>query len=238
MAKFSAAWTVLSHGPIETLSDNLWRVQGALPKMSLERVMTVARRSDGRLVLHNAIALNESAQRELETLGDFGYMLVPNGYHRLDAPAYKERYPTLTVLAPRGSRSKVEQAVRVDGTYEDFPEDPAVSLYTLPGVGEQEGAMLVRSKDGLTVVVNDIVFNMDRKRDVLGWLFTTLLGSAPGPRVSRLAKLALVKDRKVVRAELERLSASPDLVRLIVAHEKVAHGPDAARALLQAATYL
>jgi hypothetical protein len=78
----------------------------------------------------------------------------------------------------------------------------------------------------------------DRKKDPLGWFFTTVLGSAPGPRVSRLVKLLFVKDRKALRAELERLAAIPDLVRLIVAHEKVASGGEAASALRRAATYL
>jgi hypothetical protein len=79
---------------------------------------------------------------------------------------------------------------------------------------------------------------MDRKRDVLGFLITTLFGSAPGPRVSRLAKLLLVKDRAALRAALERFAAIPDLVRVIVAHEKVASGPEARAAILEASTYL
>jgi hypothetical protein len=98
--------------------------------------------------------------------------------------------------------------------------------------------MIVRSSDGVTVVLNDIVMNMDRKRDPLGYFFTTLLGSAPGPRVSRLAKLTLVKDRQALRAELERLAAIPNLVRLVVAHENVASGKAAAEALCKAASFL
>jgi hypothetical protein len=99
--------------------------------------------------------------------------------------------------------------------------------------------MLVRGSDGVSVILNDVVMNMDRKRDVLGFLLTTLMGSAPGPRVSRLAKLALVKDRSALRAELERLAALPDLARLIVSHEKVVNGrAEASQALRLAATFL
>ena len=98
--------------------------------------------------------------------------------------------------------------------------------------------MFVRSPDGVTIVLSDIVFNMDRKRDPLGFLFTTLLGSAPGPRVSRLAKLLYIKDKPALRSDLERLARTPDLQRLVVAHEKVASGPGAAEALRTAATYL
>lgn len=179
-------WRVLPHGPIEKLSENLWWVTGTIKGMSLKRVMAVAKRSDGKLVIHSAIAMDEAQMRELEALGEPAYLVVPSHHHRIDAPAYKRRYPALKVYA----------------------------------------------------LLNDAVFNMDTKKDVLGYLFTTVMGSAPGPRVSRLAKLALVDDQVELRANLERYASVPDLVRLMVAHEKVAHGADAPAALRQAMTYL
>ena len=240
MAKAYSDFHVLPHGPIERLTENLWWVQGSLPTMSLKRVMTVVRLEgpSSPLVIHNAIALEAAAMRELEAWGTPEYLLVPNGYHRLDAPAFKQRYPNLKVFAPPGSRSKVREVVPVDGSYLDFPDVPNVELRTLPGVGETEGAMIVRSADGRSLILNDVMFNMDRPRDLPGLLLTSVLGSAPGPRVSRLAKLALIKDRAALKAELLGFAAMPDLQRVIVSHEKIARGPDARRALEQAATYL
>jgi len=231
-------WNVLPHGPIEPLAENLWRVKGALPGMSLERVMTIVRRSDGSLVLHSAIALEEAAMRELEALGNPAFLIVPNRWHRLDAPAYKKRYPALRVFGPRGGRKAIERVVRLDGTYEDFPQDDAVRIEPLRGVKDEEGVMVVRSRDGATVVLTDIVFNMDRKRDLLGWLITSLFASAGGPRISRFGKLLLINDRDALRADLHRFADRPDLVRLIVAHEKVASGAEAASALREATGYL
>ena len=239
MAPSATAWSVLDHGPIERLTERLWWVQGAVPGMSLQRVMSVARLESGGLAIHGAIALREPEQLELEAWGKPELLIVPSGIHRLDAPRYKQRYPELRVLAPRGSRDKVAEVVPVDGAYQDFAGDRVLELRTLPGVGEREGVMLVRSLDGLSLVFNDVVMNMDTKRDLLGYLFTTLLGSAPGPRISRLSKLLLVKDRAALRAELLRLAALPDLARLIVAHEKVTTGRAEARAALErAASYL
>jgi hypothetical protein len=80
--------------------------------------------------------------------------------------------------------------------------------------------------------------NMDKKTDFLGWFFTTIMGSAPGPRISRLSRLAFVKDPAAVRAELLRYADMPGLIRVIVSHEKMVVGPDAAAALRRAATYL
>src|SRR5687767_11721160 len=231
MAKANDDWKVLTHGPIHKLADNLWWVQGSLPNMSLKRVMTIVRLKDGGLVIHNGIALQEAAMREIEAWGEPRFLIVPNGGHRLDAPAYKKRYPKLQVFAPRGARERVAEVVPVDGSYEQFPADESVRFEMLHGVKDSEGAMLVRSGDGVTVVLNDAVFNMDRKRDPLGFFFTTLLGSAPGPRVSRLAKLVFIQDKKALRGDLERLADTPGLERLVVAHEKVASGPDARAAL-------
>ena len=187
---------------------------------------------------HNGIALADIQMRQLEAFGTPAFLIVPNAFHRQDAAAFKHRYPELTVLAPSGSRAKVEQKVAVDGTLEEFPPDDTVRFEKLGGVAEVEAAMLVRSPDGTTLVLTDAMFNMDRKRDVLGFLFTTIMGSAPGPRVTRLAKLLLVKDKAALRRDLERYAALPDLQRLVVAHEKVATGREARAALLQAATYL
>lgn len=238
MAKANSEWKVLNHGPLERLANNLWRVDGALPGMSLRRTMTVVRRADGSLLLHSPIALDEARQRELEALGPVAVMVVPNAGHRLDAPAYKARYPKLVTFCPRGGRSKIEEVVAVDGTYEDYADDGTIRFETLDGVAQAEGALLVRSEDGTTIVLNDVVMNMDTKRDVVGYLFTTVMGSAPGPRVSRLVRLLYVKDQPALRKHLERLAETPHLQRLIVAHEKVASGPDAAAALRKAATYL
>jgi hypothetical protein len=238
MAKVHTSWNVLEHGPLQQLAENLWRVQGAVPGMSLKRTMTVVRRADGSLLLHSPIALDQAGQQQLESLGAISVVVVPNAGHRLDAPAYKARYPSVVTFCPRGGRSKVAEVVSVDGTYDDYADDGTVRFETLDGVGAGEGAMIVRSADGVSIVLNDVVMNMDTKKDLLGYLFTTVLGSAPGPRVSRLARLVYVKDQPALRRHLERLAATPELQRLIVSHEKVASGADAAAALREAATYL
>ena len=239
MAKAHAKWTVLEHGPIEKLADNLWRVDGTLPGMSLHRVMTLAKLADGRVAVHNAIALNEPEMKEIEAWGTVAFVLVPNGFHRLDAPSFKTRYPGAKVLAPKGSRKKVEEVVGVDGTYEDFPKDDAVRLEPLRGVKGMEGAMVVKSADGSTLVLNDVVFNMPKKpSDAVGWLVTSVFGSAPGARVSRMFKWFVIDDAKGLREELDRLAATPDLTRLIVSHGAVASGQEARAALRSAAGYL
>src|SRR5688500_2373469 len=119
--KAHQSWKVLPHRPIEKLSDRLWRVEGKLD--SIQRVMSIAKRSDGTLVIHNGIALDDTEMAEIDAFGSVGHILVPNGFHRLDAKVFKDRYPTAKVLCPAGARKKVDQVVPTDGTYEDFAGD-------------------------------------------------------------------------------------------------------------------
>lgn len=188
--------------------------------MDLRRVMTIARRKNGELVIHNAIALDEAAMAEIEAWGTPTWLIVPNGFHRLDAPAFKKRYPSLRVICPSGSRKAVEKAVEVDGTYDDFPSDESIELQHLEGINRAEGAMIVRSESGTTLILNDIVFNMPHVPGFTGWVLRTITQSTGGPRISRVVRWFLMKDRDALRANLERLADLEGLERIIVSHHR------------------
>jgi len=90
MAVGSTQWTVLKHKPIDKLEANLWHVSG-LMKGGHERKMTVAKRSDGDLLIFNGIALDDAKMAELEAFGKPKYLVIPNAFHRQDALIYKMR---------------------------------------------------------------------------------------------------------------------------------------------------
>jgi hypothetical protein len=214
-----ADWRVLPHGPLERVSDNLWRVEGSLRALPLRRVMAVARMRDGRLVVHGAMALDEAGMKALEALGEPAVMLVPSGYHRMDAPRYARRYPAMRVYCPAGARARVERVVRVDGTYEDFAGDGAVRPDHVDGIGDAEGVIRVASEDGTTLVFNDILFNMPHPGG-LGGLFVRFIGSSGGPRVSRTGRFFLLRDARALARRFVALAATPNLVRVMVAHHQ------------------
>src|SRR5215216_2517012 len=144
MAKCFTSWTVLPHEPIEKHAENLWSVSG---KMSAgnQRRMTVARRADGKLVIHNPVALQEDAMQQLEAFGRPSYLVVPNAFHRMDSLIYKQRYPELEVLCPRTARKKVSDVVPVTGHLDELPKDASVELFHLRGMKEREGVLVVHS---------------------------------------------------------------------------------------------
>jgi hypothetical protein len=232
-------WVVLEHGPLVQIAENLWRVEGTLPRMSLRRTMTVVRLSTGELVLHSPIALDEPAMTELGRLGETAYAILPNAGHRRDVPGYHERYPRLRFFVPSSGLEDAREAVPTVEPLASFPPDPAVTFEILDGVKEgSEAAMIVQSPDGVTVVLCDTVHNMDRKRDPLGFVMTALMGNAGRPRVSRAVRWFYITDAPAFRAHLERLARLPDLVRFIVNHEKLSEGHAARADLVRAAASL
>jgi hypothetical protein len=106
------------------------------------------------------------------------------------------------------------------------------------GMYEAEGAMCVRSRDGLTLVLNDCVFDAEPARGVGPVLLSHLLGIGPGPRVARFIRWGFVEDPHALAEQLRSLAETPGLVRLVVAHDRVETGPAAAQALVRAADSL
>ena len=233
-----ADWLTLPHDPIQQLSENLWRVEGALPHFSMRRVMSVVRLQDGRLLIHSAIAMDETSMQRLEAWGTPAILLIPHGRHRMDAARYKRRYPGLRVFAPPAVLKKAREVVTVDGTFAEAPLDASASLELLAGTGEAEAALIVRSTDGTSVVLTEVVFDLELPKSVLLRTAIKLTGFGPGPVVTPVVKLELVKDKAALAAHLRRLAALPELTRLIVGHSRMSVGASAAAALQRAADSL
>lgn len=219
MPKAHTTWTVLEHGEIEQLADNLWRVEAALPGIPVRRTMTVARMRDGRLVVHSPISLDDARMSELEGLGEIAWVIVPNGWHRLDARVWRDRYPKARFACPEGARRKVEQVVRVDATFDEAIGDEAVRVEHIDGMKKGEGVMIVRSGDSATLVFTDLVTNMQHFPGAFGFVYR-LVGGTGGPRIHGVIRRMLVKDCAATRAHLDRL-AGGDVRRIVVAHGAV-----------------
>jgi hypothetical protein len=228
-------WTVLPHGPVEPLADGLWTVEGELPHGALRRRMTVVRLPEGGLAFHNAIPLREADMALLERHGRPALLLVPSGFHRLDVHAWKERFPQTTVLCPAKARARVGQAVRVDGTFEELAAEgwqKTLAAIPLDGSKAGEAAIQVRTGGEVSLLFGDTLFNVPHQPG-LGGLVLRLLGSSGGARVTRIGRLFTVADPRALAAHLERLAATPGLVRLVPSHgDVVRHGaPETLRAV-------
>ncbi len=219
MPKAYSTWTVHPHGPIEKLSSSIWRVVGSMPGPPIPRTMVLVRLRDGRIVVHSAVALDEAAMKEIESWGTLAYLFVPGIGHRLDAPAYKARYPSMSVMCPPGARKMVEEVLPVDRTDIAF-DDPDVTWRVLEGTAGREGALTVRSAEGTSVVINDMMMNMPHIPG-FGGLIGRAIGFTGPIKLPPITKFILVKDKAALRKDLERLAETPDLRRVVPSHGDV-----------------
>jgi hypothetical protein len=219
VAKCFRSWTVLEHGPVEKHSDKVWSVSGKMPGGS-QRQMAVVKLNGERLLIHNAIALRDSEMVEIERWGKPAYLLVPNGFHRQDAYIFKQRYPELQVLCPKGATAKVAKEVPVDGSYEQDVGDTSVRLFHWRGSTDREGAVLVRESDRCSLIVNDMLLNLPKQGGMMG----VLLGPTGVVSVPRITRWMVVKDTAALKEHLLELSQTPGLGRILVGHGETIEG--------------
>jgi hypothetical protein len=212
-------WTVLPHGNVLKVDESILTVTGQIrmPLMKLPRRMTVVRLSGSRLIVFSAIALDENEMASLEEFGRPAFLIVPSDKHRLDAKIWKNRYPQMQVIAPRGARAKVEGIVPVNTVTPDF-DDVNVTFVTVPGTREQESALVVRTSAGTTLVLNDIVGNIGNASGIGGWLLGLAGFAGSKAQIPRVVKWAMIDDANALRVQLLQWAEIESLKCILVSH--------------------
>jgi len=213
------AWTVYPHGTLKQLSPMIWHLEGALPKMALKRSMVIIKDKRG-LTVHNAIACKADTMQQIDKIGDVHSIIFPNAMHRMDGGAFAERYPNARLYAPLASLSAAQKKSPREVYALSELQSEVLETESVEGAGEKESIFKVSDDDGLTLIFNDALFNHPHVAGFGGWVLRAL-GSSGGPRVTPLAKLLLIKDRKRFNDQLERLANLPDLKRAIPGHGDV-----------------
>jgi hypothetical protein len=219
MALAPRAWKVQPHGQLTPVEENILTVTGTIlmPAGRLPRRMTVVRLNHGGLVIFSAMSLADEQMNVLEAFGTPTHMIVPNDHHRMDAQSWKERYPTLRVIAPAGAREKVEKVVLVDATFGDFG-DSSVRFVPVAGTAEKEAALEVHGAQGTTLILNDLVGNIRDARGFSGW-FLRLMGFAGDePHIPFPIRRVLIESRGQVRDQLLTWASMSSLRRILVSH--------------------
>ncbi len=205
------------HGPLVLIAPGVWMVSAEGPPLS--RKMVVHRLESGGLLLHSVVALREEEMASLESLGTPEILLVPNGFHRMDAPAYKARYPGLRVLCPAAARKKVEEVVPVDATCEEALPSLGIRLHTPEGVRPSEIAYDLPTSEGRVLVVADLLFNIPEAPQGFSGFILKYITASIGPLgISRVFRLLLLQNARTYARWLYQLSTLPDLRALLVAH--------------------
>ena len=212
---------VLPHGPLVQVRPDLYMVSGQLPHGTVGRRMAIIRlKPDNRLLVYSAMRLSEAAMKEVEELGEVGVVIVPNGWHRMDAAWYRERYPRALFLGPEDFRERIEKAVKLGGVVEsDWPADISNTVpIFLEGLKRNEALLLQRDADRTsTLIVADLFFNVPPKSAYDGF-WARLFGSTGPLKITRIARFFFVNDLPRLKASLGRLVEEERVERLIMAH--------------------
>jgi hypothetical protein len=226
MPSLHTEWTVLPHGPVEAIDHGILCVAGEvrMPLATFPRRMTIAALGDGGCVVFSPICLGEQAMREVEQFGDPRFMIVPNGFHRLDARPWKQRYPELKVLCPPGAKKRVARAVPVDAT-RDIMADDAVDFIIADGVRRAESALLIRRSAGRTLVINDLISHVRHPRGLGANIIARLLRfGVKRPEMAREVRYLLVDDKAALAAQF-RAWAELGPRRIIPSHGDIIDDP-------------
>jgi len=215
-------WTVLPHGPLEKLQENLWSVEADLPQGPLKRRMGIARLRSGQLVFLNAVALDAPAMQEIERWGEPAFAIPGNGYHRIDLGAYKARYPSLRILAAPPARKRVGAIAPVEGWLEILPRDPGLAFDGVSGTKMGDVVCTARTGERASLCFpGDVLMNVRPARGFTGLLLRLLLGHDGELRVPRLMRWIGIKDRTALQAQLLRLADTPGLQHVFTCHGPV-----------------
>ena len=185
-----------------------------MPGGVIPRKMVPIKFSDGRLAIHSPICLDGADMATIENWGEPAFCLVPNGFHRLDTPAFKRRYPNLKILCPDAVRVRVAKVIRVGGSYAMLP--PELQWRTL-AMKSGEAVFIWRNGERVTLIFGDALFNVAHLPGIFGRIMK-LIGSAGGPRVTPMAKVIAVDDRHLLAAQFVELATTAGLTRLIPGH--------------------
>ena len=208
---------VKAHGPLVALADGLWQVTGT--EGPLDRNMVVYRLPDGGLWLHSVVALNGEGMRTLEGYGRPAVMVVPNGFHRIDARVYKERYPEIRVLCPAAVRDRVSQVVAVDATCEEALPSLGIGIHVPDGTKPGELAYELDVPGGRALVVADLLFNLlEAPAGFKGFILEHITASIGPLGTSRVFRLMVLQNRDAYCAWLRKMADLSDLRLLCVAH--------------------
>lgn len=211
--------SVLPHGPLTRLADDLWQVTGSLPNMALPRNMVVWRHPSGGLWLHSVVAVDEATLAQILALGEPRWMVVPSALHRLDAPWYADRFPGLTVLAPAAARARVAEKVAVAASCEEVLPGLGVVCLAPDGLKPEELVYRVPlAGGGAALVVNDCLFHLVEPVSGFGGFMLRLMGSWGFFGLTRIGRWFLLQERGAYQRWLRAMAADAELRVVTVSH--------------------
>jgi glyoxylase-like metal-dependent hydrolase (beta-lactamase superfamily II) len=193
---------------------------------SLQGRMNVVRLGDASTLVHSPTPVDDALAAQIAALGRVAYIVAPNCYHHLHVTAFLARFPDAKVYGAPGLAQKCPD-LPLAGTLDDGAAVPwagALDHITLPGAPKlNEVVFLHRASRSL--LVTDLLFNVTSPDGWMAALMLRVMGTYKRFGPSRLLRWRLTKDRRALKAGVERMLAW-DFVRVLPAHGDVFEASD------------
>lgn len=185
-----------------------------------EARMTLARRSDGTLVVHSPGPIDDAVRARIEALGRVTVIVAPGNFHHLHVASCQRAFPSAeTWLCPGIERKQPE--LRYNGLLADDAPPPCLAAdFTLAGVfGRVMSEVAMLHRPSRTLLLVDLVENFGDGTPGVNWAlkaYWKLFGmwNVPGPAPEYRFGF---RDRAEARAALEKIAAW-DFERIVFAH--------------------
>jgi hypothetical protein len=181
----------------------------------------VVRLADGSVLVHAPGPASAGAREEIERIGPVRALIAPNLLHHLFLADAARAFPQARVFAAPGLRAK-RADLRIDEQLaEKAPELWARELDQMLVQGAPSLSEVVfLHRASRTLLCLDLCFHVRPPRNLRTQLFMRLNGAWDRFGPSRIFRYAIAKDRRALRASLERILAW-DFDRVSVAHGDV-----------------
>jgi hypothetical protein len=196
--------------------------------------MSVLPLGERKLALVSPVPIDDGMAREIARFGEVAFLIAPNLLHHMYLADAIRRYPSARVLAPPGLSAKRAE-LSIHGTLDEPPPELTDFVDVLPIAGAPSmNEYVFFHRASATLVVTDLVFNIERPRGFFANLFL-FLGGCHGRLAASRAWSMFVKDRELARASIERILSLP-VRTLVMAHGVVvrSHARQRLAAALQA----
>jgi len=87
--------------------------------------------------------------------------------------------------------------------------------------------MLVRSRNGVTLLINDLIGNVAHPKGIGAKIMSRMMGFGPKPRITVAAKKFFIKDKVALGDQLRDWSQIDGLKRIIPSHGDIIDRPAA-----------
>jgi len=205
---------------LETVVDDvLWAVERPVwfSGVRLRARTTILRLEDGGLLVHSPAPPTEALDAALDGLGPVRWLVVPNLFHHLAAPAAAARYPDAAVVGPAAANDS-NPSLQLDHVLGDgalVAAAPELSLHPLRGVPFLDETVLFHRPTG-TLIGTDVVMSACAK-DHWTWRWSArLLGVWEKVRTPPDVKWK-TPPNEATKGSIEAMLDLP-IERIVVAH--------------------